>query len=43
LIQDPLALELLEGRFCAGDRIVAEPDGKRIALRRDGETAAVSM
>jgi len=43
LIQDPLALELLEGRFSAGDRIVAEPDGERIALRRVGEAAAVSM
>jgi ATP-dependent Clp protease ATP-binding subunit ClpB len=39
LLQDPLALELLEGRLGAGDVAVAEMDGDRIALRRAAETA----
>ncbi len=42
LIQDPLAVALLEGKFGSGDRIIAQADGERIAFHRAGDTSAVS-
>jgi ATP-dependent Clp protease ATP-binding subunit ClpB len=40
MIQDPLALELLEGRFGPGDRIAADWEGDAIAFRRAGRATA---
>jgi ATP-dependent Clp protease ATP-binding subunit ClpB len=34
LIQDPLAMQLLEGRLEAGDRIVVDDDGRGLTLER---------
>ncbi len=42
LIQNPLAMEILEGRFQEGDRIIVRPgDGSRLAFER-AEPAAAS-
>jgi len=38
LVLDPLAREVLEGRFHEGDRVLIDADGDRIAFRR-GELA----
>jgi ATP-dependent Clp protease ATP-binding subunit ClpB len=40
LIQDPLALRLLEGAFAPGDRVRADLEGDEIALRRQEPIAA---
>jgi ATP-dependent Clp protease ATP-binding subunit ClpB len=37
MIQDPLALELLNGAFGEGDTVVADADGDRIVFRRSVE------
>ncbi|MGQ0765887.1 MAG: ATP-dependent chaperone ClpB [Gemmatimonadota bacterium] len=44
LIQNPLALAILEGRFSDGDRIRADVEGDRIVFAREsvGEAAAVN-
>jgi ATP-dependent Clp protease ATP-binding subunit ClpB len=40
LVQDPLALQLLEGRLTAGDRIVIDDDGGSLSLRKAPLAAA---
>jgi ATP-dependent Clp protease ATP-binding subunit ClpA len=35
LVQDPLALKLLEREFAEGDTVVVDADGDRIAFRRE--------
>jgi ATP-dependent Clp protease ATP-binding subunit ClpB len=37
LVQDPLALRLLEGEFAEGDTVVVDTDGDRIVFRRRAE------
>jgi hypothetical protein len=34
MIQDPLALELLNGTFTEGDTVVADAEGDRIVFRK---------
>ena len=42
MIQDPLAMAVLEGRFHEGDTVLVRPDGKRgLALEKAGAVAAV--
>jgi ATP-dependent Clp protease ATP-binding subunit ClpB len=42
LIQNPLAIAVLEGRFMDGDRVVARPDGKGgLVLEKAGAVAGV--
>ena len=41
LVENPLALELLEGRFGEGDTVRAIVDGESIRFERAGVAAAV--
>ncbi len=38
-VQDPLALQLIEGRVAAGDRVVVDVDGDAVVVRRDAVPA----
>ncbi|MEK7362752.1 MAG: hypothetical protein AAB016_02135, partial [candidate division NC10 bacterium] len=40
LVQDPLALRLLEGEFAEGDTVVVDTEGDAIAFRRGVEAVA---
>jgi ATP-dependent Clp protease ATP-binding subunit ClpB len=42
LIQNPLAMAVLEGKFNEGDHIVAEARGDEIVFHRAGEPAAAA-
>jgi ATP-dependent Clp protease ATP-binding subunit ClpB len=42
MIENPLALEVLERRFAEGDTVIADAEGERIVLRRGGERRAVA-
>jgi hypothetical protein len=42
MIENPLAVEVLAGRFQEGDHIVVEPDGETFAFRKEGPAAVAS-
>jgi ATP-dependent Clp protease ATP-binding subunit ClpB len=42
MIENPLAVEVLAGRFAEGDTIVVEPDGETLRFRREEHAAVAS-
>jgi ATP-dependent Clp protease ATP-binding subunit ClpB len=42
MIENPLAVEVLAGRFGEGDTVVVEPDGETLRFRKDAPAAAAS-
>jgi ATP-dependent Clp protease ATP-binding subunit ClpB len=42
MIENPLAVEVLGGRFSDGDHIVVEPDGETFAFRKESPAAVAS-
>ena len=42
MIENPLAVEVLAGRFVEGDTIVVEPDGETLRFRKDVPAAVAS-
>jgi ATP-dependent Clp protease ATP-binding subunit ClpA len=41
-IENPLAVEVLAGRFAEGDTIVVEPDGETLRFRKEVPAAGAS-
>jgi len=42
MIENPLAVEVLAGRFAEGDHVVVEPDGETFTFRREAPAAVAS-
>jgi ATP-dependent Clp protease ATP-binding subunit ClpB len=42
MIENPLAVEVLAGRFAEGDPIVVQPDGETLAFRKEVPAAVAS-
>ncbi|HYN02174.1 MAG TPA: AAA family ATPase, partial [Vicinamibacteria bacterium] len=42
MIENPLAVEVLAGRFVEGDTIVVEPDGETLSFRKEARAAVAS-
>jgi hypothetical protein len=42
MIENPLAVEVLAGRFQEGDTIVVEPDGETLTFRKEVPVAVAS-
>ena len=42
MIENPLAVEVLAGRFGEGDTIVVEPDGETLKFRKEAHAAVAS-
>jgi ATP-dependent Clp protease ATP-binding subunit ClpA len=42
MIENPLAVEVLAGRFVEGDTIVVEPDGETLRFRKEARAAVAS-
>ena len=42
MIENPLAVEVLAGRFGEGDTIVVEPDGETLRFRKEAPAAVAS-
>jgi ATP-dependent Clp protease ATP-binding subunit ClpB len=42
MIENPLAVEVLAGRFGEGDTIVVEPDGETLKFRKEARAAVAS-
>ena len=42
MIENPLAVEVLAGRFGEGDTIVVEPDGETLRFRKEVPAAVAS-
>jgi ATP-dependent Clp protease ATP-binding subunit ClpB len=42
MIENPLAVEVLAGRFVEGDTIVVEPDGETLRFRKEAPVTVAS-
>jgi ATP-dependent Clp protease ATP-binding subunit ClpA len=42
MIENPLAVEVLAGRFAEGDTVVVEPDGETLRFRKEAPAAVAS-
>ncbi len=42
MIENPLAVEVLAGRFGEGDTIVVEPDGETLRFHKEAHAAVAS-
>ena len=42
MIENPLAVEVLAGRFTEGDTVVVEPDGETLRFKKDVPAAVAS-
>jgi ATP-dependent Clp protease ATP-binding subunit ClpA len=42
MIENPLAVEVLAGRFGEGDTVVVEPDGETLRFKKETPAAAAS-
>jgi ATP-dependent Clp protease ATP-binding subunit ClpA len=42
MIENPLAVEVLAGRFAEGDTIVVEPDGETLRFKKEAPAAVAS-